>query len=206
MEDIEDTLIEELNGVRHEIEEGKNKLLTEFEKLKKLRAKSEDTFLKALKEIEDRYEGVLAQVLNTEEERFNEWERCGDKAIKVVEFEKEVHLSLTDALYSTKGKVIYSEIIKSSAEFSYLSTLLSKPQTPFVKLQKAFHVNFSDIEFNEQILSPRLFTHLSLVELKEFLINRRLPQFKSHLADESFPGEIQLDLGPHIIVALRAEK
>lgn len=45
LEDIEDTLIEELNNFRHEIEEGKAKLLNEFEKLKKLRTKSEDTFL-----------------------------------------------------------------------------------------------------------------------------------------------------------------
>ena len=34
LEDIEDTLIDELNSFKHDIEEGKNKLLNEFEKLK----------------------------------------------------------------------------------------------------------------------------------------------------------------------------
>jgi hypothetical protein len=75
LEDIEDTLIDELNHLRQDIEDGKNKLLVEFEKLKKLRSKSEETFLKSLKEIEEKYEAVLTQVLTTEEEKFNEWEK-----------------------------------------------------------------------------------------------------------------------------------
>jgi hypothetical protein len=55
--------------LRQEIEEGKEKLLGEFEKLKKLRHKSEETFLKSLKEIEKKYEGVLNKILEEEEEK-----------------------------------------------------------------------------------------------------------------------------------------
>lgn len=75
LEDIEDNLVEELNHLKQDIEEGNQKLLSEFEKLKKLRSKSEEIFLKSLKEIEEKYENILNQVLATEEDKFNEWEK-----------------------------------------------------------------------------------------------------------------------------------
>jgi hypothetical protein len=62
-------------------------------------------------------------------------------------------------------------------------------------LQKAFHVNFSNVEFNEQILGPRMFIKLSVVELREFLINRKLPIFRSDLVDEVFPGDVSVTEG-----------
>jgi len=208
LEDIEDTLIDELNNLRQEIEEGKEKLLGEFEKLKKLRHKSEETFLKSLKEIEKKYEGVLNKVLEEEEEKLQILEKWGDKAIKNCDFEKDVSLALVDILYTSKGKVIHSEIINSSAEFSYLSSAINKRTADdlTIKLTKAFHVNFSDINFNEHLLGPRTFVILSLPEFKEFLSSRTLPQFKSTLWDEKFPGEIDIKVENSIIVTLKAEK
>jgi hypothetical protein len=208
LEDIEDTLIDELNSLRQDIEEGKTKLLNEFEKLKKLRSKSEETFLKSLKEIEDKYESVLDQALANEEEKMLIWEKLGDKSVKAWEFEKEVYLTLLDVLYTTKGRVIYSEIINSSSEFSFLSSMVNKITQNELswKLVKAFHVNFSDLEFSEQLLGPRTFVSLSLQELKEFLMERKLPQFKSSLWDEKFPGEIDIKEGNSIVITLRAEK
>ena len=69
LEHIEDTLIEELNNLKTDIDEGRKRLLAEFEKLKKLRSQSEETFLKDLKELEKKYHKVLDEILEREEKK-----------------------------------------------------------------------------------------------------------------------------------------
>ena len=82
-------------------------------------------FLKSLKEIEDKYL-VIDQVLNSEEEKFKDWDQCVEKSIKSVEFERDVYLALVDVLYNTKGKAIFQDIVATSAEFSYLSSIIDR--------------------------------------------------------------------------------
>lgn len=55
LEIIEDSLIEELNSLKTDIDQGRKRLISEFEKLKKLRSQSEETFMKGLKDIEEKY-------------------------------------------------------------------------------------------------------------------------------------------------------
>ena len=164
--------------------------------------------MKSLKEIEEKYEGVLNQVLSTEEEKFKDWEACSEKAIKSLEFEKEVYLTLVDVLYTTKGKWIYSDIIKNSGEFGYIESVVNKSTSKDLRLllKKAFHVNFSDIDYNEASYGQRIFCKLSTKELKEFLINRKLPDFQSSMLDESFPGSIAIDEGNWIIATIKTDK
>lgn len=176
--------------------------------LNKLRIKSEETFLKSIKEIEGKYENILNTVLKSEEKKYDEWERWSKNTIKSLEFEKEVHLILSDSLYSTRGKVINTEILKSSAEFAYLSSLVNKRKHGEIeiRLRKAFHVNFTDTTFNQQLLGPRMFVKLTLPELKEFLLSKNLPKFNSNIVDEKFRGEILMEDGNWVIVALKGEK
>ena len=117
--------------------------------------------------------------------------------MKRLEYEREVSLALVNVLYESKGNVIHSEIIKSSAEFMYLSSIVNNGGNGEIvtRLQKAFHVNFSDAEFNEQMLGTRMFVKLSIPELKEFLINKNLPTFRSNMVDENFTGEISIEEG-----------
>ena len=207
LEEIEDTLVDELNNLRQDIEDGKNKLLNEFEKLKKLRHKSEEVFLKSLKEIEEKYL-IIDQILASEEEKFKDWDMCLEKSTKSLDFERDVYLLLVDVLYNTKGKCVYSDILNTSAEFSYLSSIIDRGSKKDIRwsLQKAFHVNFSDVSYDDSTMSPRIFVSLSTSDLKQFLTSRTLPSIDSCKCDESFPGKIALDEGNHIIVTLKTER
>jgi hypothetical protein len=69
LESIEDTLIEELNNLKSDIDSGRKRLIVEFEKLKKLRSQSEETFLSGLKEMEVRYNQMLDEILEQEEKK-----------------------------------------------------------------------------------------------------------------------------------------
>lgn len=51
-----------------------------------------------------------------------------------------------------------------------------------------------------------MFIKLSVIELKEFLVNRKLPTFRSDLVDEVFPGEISVTEGNCAVIAVKAEK
>lgn len=126
--------------------------------------------MKSLKEIEDKYL-VIDQVLNSEEEKFKDWDQCVEKSIRSVEFERDVYLALVDTLYTTKGKSIFQDIIATSAEYTYLSSIIDRGKRKDTRcdLKKAFHVNFSDLEYNDNQLGNRLFVSLSLEELKAFL-------------------------------------
>jgi hypothetical protein len=73
-------------------------------------------------------------------------------------------------------------------------------------LRKAFHVNFSDVEFNESILGNRIFVKLSIKEMKEFMVNHKLPPFNQTITDENFPGNIAMSEGDFVVLTLRAEK
>lgn len=207
LEEIEDTLVDELNNLRQEIEDGKSKLLTEFEKLKKLRNKSEEVFLKSLKEIEEKYL-IFDQVLNTEEEKFKDWDNWLEKSIKSVEFERDVYLGLVDVLYTSKGKVVYSNIPNSSAEFGYLSSIIDRGTKSTIRpeLKKAFHVNFSGIDYNDSNMGQRLYISLPLKEMKDFLTSRVLPPLDSWSYDDNFPGNIQLSEGSMLLMTVKSEK
>lgn len=51
-----------------------------------------------------------------------------------------------------------------------------------------------------------MFIKLSIIELKEFLMNRKLPTFRSDLVDEVFPGEISVTEDNFAVIAVKAEK
>lgn len=176
--------------------------------LNKLRSKSEEVFLKSLKDLEDKYESTINKILTNEEEKFQNWEECCEKSIQSVEFEKEAFLALVDVLYNSKGKMIYSEITPMSIEFGHLATLVNKSsnQDQTWTLNKAFHINFSDIEYSESNLWPRLFAKLSIKEAKEFLENRNLPELSESIADDKFGGSIELGNTNHLILTLRWNK
>ena len=73
-------------------------------------------------------------------------------------------------------------------------------------LNKAFHVNFSDIDYNESVYNQRIFAKLSIKEMKEYLLNRKLPEFQNNSYDDSFPGCIALEEGNCIIITLKTDK
>lgn len=82
LEIIEDSLIEELNSLKTDIDQGRKRLISEFEKLKKLRSQSEETFMKGLKDIEEKYNWVLDEILESEERKIKAEEDIGDISIR----------------------------------------------------------------------------------------------------------------------------
>lgn len=178
LETIQDTLIEELNNLKVDIDDGRERLLTEFEKLKNLRQQSEDTFLKSVKDLEKRYTKVMDEVIESEENKIKEEEQRGANSVIELEFERDVNLLLVDALYTSKGGVVYSEIIKNTTEFFFITGFLApeKPRSnPGFRLIQAFHLTFSDLTVPLK-MSDRTFAKLTLEETKLFMFEKKLPK------------------------------
>ena len=123
--------------------------MSEFDKLKKLRSQSEETFMQSLKELELQYNSALDKVLDQEEQKIRDEEVLGEMGVTALEFERDLILLLVDCLYTSKGQVVYSEVVANTTEWFYCNSFIvqetsKKHRIPKYQLTKAFHLNFSD--------------------------------------------------------------
>ena len=172
---IQKMLIEDLHSLSDEVETGKNQMMREHNRLKAMRAKSEDTLKSDLNTIQARYSKKLEKAYKEEQEKIELDTMAHEEAIRALEFEKTLALTLIDILYDSQGAVIYTDIESKQPEFKFLESLLHTKEDdgPSYVLRKVFQMTSSE-ESVDVRTATFFFTHIELSKLKPLLVDKHL--------------------------------
>lgn len=172
---IQKMLIEDLHSLSDEVETGKSHMAKEHARLKAMRAKSEDTLKGDLNTIQAKYSKKLEKAYKEEEEKMELETLAHEEAIRALEFEKNLALTLIDVLYDSQGAVIYTDIEPKQPEFKFMEALLhtKEDEGPTYVLRKVFQMTSSDDPADFKTASF-LFTQLELSKLKPLLVEKHL--------------------------------
>ena len=169
---IQRMLIDDLHNLRGEIENGKSKIIKEHNRIKSLRNKSEETLKSELNNLQNKYNKEIEKIVKDQQESIQKENNVYEETLAALDYEEKVASTLIEVLYSSEGRVIYSELSQSSPEYRFIDTIIgSKSLKHFnLQLRKVYQIASSN---DHDLLSNRYF-FISLPEqdLKQLLLAR----------------------------------
>lgn len=200
---IQRMLVDDLHSLRGEIETGKSKIIKEHNRLKALRTKSEESLKSDLNGLQGRYNREIEKIVKEQQELINKENALYEEGLSGLDFEEKVASCLIEVLYSSEGRVIYSELSPNSPEFRFIDTVTGSKslKSRSVNLRKVYQIASSS---DSEILSNRYyFFSLSEPELKQLLLSRTC-QSALHVKT-SFIECIKDEIGNYLTVVLRGD-
>ena len=183
---IQKMLIDDLHALRGEIETGKTKIIKEHNRLKALRTKSEETLKSELGVLQNKYNREIEKIVKEQQESINRENMVYEESLSGLEFEETVATTLIEVLYSSEGRVIYSELSPTSPEYRFIDTVTGSKslKSHSLQIRKVYQIASSS---DSEILSNRYyFFSLPESELKTLLQSRSVAsslQLKSSFID-----------------------
>ena len=200
---IQRMLVDDLHSLRTEIEAGKSKIIEEHNRLKALRHKSEECFKSEIAGLQMKYNKEIEKIVKEQQDLIQKENSIYEESISALEFEEKVATILIEVLYSSEGRVIYSELSQTSPEFRFIDTITGSKalKNKFLTIRKVYQLaNTSDSE----ILSSRYsFFSISDSELKQLLLFKTFPlnpQIKS-----TYIENIKDDTGNYLTMVIRGD-
>ena len=68
----------------------------------------------------------MQELVRAEEKNIKFEEESHELALKSLAFERDSYLMLVDVLYTSQGRVVYSEVSEVTTEFSFIQSLVAE--------------------------------------------------------------------------------
>lgn len=166
-------LVDDLHGLKSDVDAGRQMVLKEQERLNALRVHSEAKLKQDLSRIQVKFVKEVDRLVEEQGAKFavnprQSHEVLQQEALSVLEFERDLALSLIDMLYSSQGLIIYSESQEFSAEYKYIQSLTQDLLNSAYTLHKVYQV--ADARSVEQ--TDFCFVTVSIKDLQQFMTQR----------------------------------
>mmetsp|Transcript_27366 Transcript_27366/g.49256 ORF Transcript_27366/g.49256 Transcript_27366/m.49256 type:complete len:432 (-) Transcript_27366:838-2133(-) len=161
-------LVDDLHGLKSDVDAGRQLVLKEQERLNSLRVHSEAKLKQDLSRIQAKFVKEVDKLVEEQGAKFVNHEEMQQEALIVLDFERDLALTLIDLLYSSQGKIIYSESQEFSAEYKYIQSLTQDLQSTSFNLHKVYQI--ADARSVDQ--TDFCFVSLNLKDLQPFMTQR----------------------------------
>jgi Leucine-rich repeat (LRR) protein len=200
---IQRMLIDDLHSLRTDIETGKSKIIKEHNRLKALRHKSEETLKSELSLLQNKYNKEIEKIVKDQQESIQKENSYYEESINALDFEEKIACYLIEVLYSSEGKVIYSEVSFNSPEYRFIDTITGSKvlKNNYLHIRKVYQV--AAVTDNEILSNKYYFITISEAELKQLLLTRRYSG--KELIKPSFADCIKDETGNYLVLVIRAD-
>lgn len=158
-------LLNDLHSLRGEIETGKQQILKEQSRLKVLRDKSEAQLKEDLGSLQAQYSKELDYIYRDQKNKSDFEKEVHQESLELIEFEKNVALMLIDVLYSSQGRVIYTEVPQTEQKF--LENLVKERDPNYGSsnisylIRKVYQIAHPDLYAENKLLPHQKFMFLN---------------------------------------------
>ena len=200
---IQRMLIDDLHNLRTDIESGKSKIIKEHNRLKSLRHKSEETLKSDLSGLQSKYNKEIEKIVKDQQEQISKENKIYEESVQALEFEEKIACTLIDVLYSSEGRVIYSDLSAGSPEFRFIETITGSKSLKklFVSIRKVYQVASSS---DHDLLSNKyFFIQVSDSDLKTLLLSRQTAQQLT--VKTTFMECFKDEIGNYLTLVVRGE-
>lgn len=200
---IQRMLVDDLHSLRTDIELGKSKIIKEHNRLKSLRHKSEETLKGDLTALQSKYNKEIEKIVKDQQEQITKENLIYEESLSALEFEEKIACTLIDVLYSSEGKVIYSDLPAGSPEYRFIETITGPKSMKkyFVNIRKVYQV--ATCSDHDIVSNKYFFVPLQEAELKGLLLNKQTSQML--VIKPTFADCLKNELGNYLTLVIRGE-
>lgn len=200
---IQRMLVDDLHSLRTDIELGKSKIIKEHNRLKSLRHKSEETLKTDLTALQSKYNKEIEKIVKDQQEQISKENLIYEESLSALEFEEKIACTLIDVLYTSEGRVIYSDLSAGSPEYRFIETITGPKsfKKSYINIRKVYQVATStdhDIVSNKYLFIP-----LQEPDLKNLLLARQSTQLLS--LKPTFTDCLKDETGNYLTLVIRGE-
>jgi hypothetical protein len=200
---IQRMLVDDLHSLRTDIETGKAKIIKEHNRLKTLRHKSEETLKADLTSLQNKYNKEIEKVVKDQQETIAKESQIYEESISALDFEEKIASTLIDVLYSSEGRVIYSELYSSSPEYRFIDTITGPKVLKgcFLHIRKVYQLASS--ADSDPSSNKYYFIALSSDDLRNLLLSRTVAAPLQ--PRQAFLDCVPAELGNYLTVIARGD-